>query len=198
MKLFERYAGEVKEEAGGRYKLERPYRRRHKREMNLQGRVKVLAFSLVRRGVFLLVWQKEADGVTKFMRRLVTSYTLHANQRHGRKGAVFAGAYRGVLVTCGKDMVYLSRRIHRLPLGKIVRRFGWVETTAVGISEEYLYSSYGNYLDGRSNSWLDPETVLSEWKNLGPEGQKSYREFVQDERVVEEPWIKALPVADEL
>lgn len=186
MKLMERYAGGVVEQSDKRYKSDRPYRLKRKKEMALTGEVKILAYCLMRQSIHMLVWQKDIDGVTKLMRRLVTNYTMYLNRRHGRRGKVFAGVYKGVLVSKKDKQVFLTRWIHRLPAGKKVRRFGPVETVTGFTPEEYLYSSYKKYLNHEDNEWFSAERILKEFEKNKDGKTLEYRKFVERDDVDEE------------
>jgi putative transposase len=186
LKLMDRYLGQVKAETDTRFKTERPYRLKYKQQMNLVGEVQILAYCLMRHNIQLLVWQKNPDGLTKLMRRLLTNYTMYINRRHRQRGKVFAGVYKGILVKPGAEMVYLSRQIHRAPAGKKVFRFGPVETVSGFTPEEYLYSSLGNFLKSQQTGWVNPEPILVEFEKMKGGQWKSYREFVNDEKVVDE------------
>jgi hypothetical protein len=189
MTLLERYCGGILNKGDARYKSDRPYRMKLKMKMVLVGEVKVLVYCFMRQNIHLIIWQKNRDGITKLMRRLMTNYTMYINRRHRKKGKLFSGVYKGVMVPRGEKLVYLSRWIHLLPRSKSVRRFGLVESVTETTPEEYLYSSYGKFIKGDKNEWFDPEMILAEFEKLPSRTRESYKQFVESnpvEKKVEE------------
>jgi hypothetical protein len=186
LKLWERYIGGKVAQENNRYKPDRPYRLRQKQEMVLKDQIKILTYCQMPKSIYLLIWQRDADGITKLMRRVITNYTMYLNRRHGKRGKVFAGVYRGVLITDEQKMVALSRWIHRVASGKIVRRFGPVETVSGLGHEEYLYSSYRSFLADEQNSWLDTKPVKQGFEKMAGGKWKTYSEYVDDNKVADE------------
>jgi len=181
--LMERYCGGIIKNQGLRYKSDRPYRIKRKISMTLKNEVKVLAYCLLRQGIYLLVWQKHKNGITQLLRRIITGYTMYVNKRHRQKGKLFSGAYRGVLVPSKEKLIYLSRWIHLLPKTKKVKRFGLVESETNLEPEEYLYSSFGKYVNGVANEWFDTGPVMQPFEKLKVGRWKSYSDFVGSKEI---------------
>lgn len=156
------------------YKDERPYLKKRRRAMNLKGEVEVLAYCLMQDHFHLLLWQREKDGISKFMRRLMTAYGMYFNKKYGRRGSLFEGIYKAVAINPPEDVLAASRYIHLKPVARTVSRFGPLTTVTGSRPEEYLYSTY-RYYAGEETGWINLQRIL----DLAG-GVKAYRSFVED------------------
>lgn len=177
--LMGRYLGKQVADPDSRFKTERPYIVRHKKEMNLNGKVKVLAYCLLPDHFHILIKQETTDGMTQMMRRVVTNYVMYFNRRYKRHGVLFENVYRAVQIPDTQMAVWLGKYIHLNPLSRTVRRFGLVETSSVQTPEYYLYSSYQNYIKSRNEPWVDVDWMELQVKQLFPDAP-NYKSFVED------------------
>ena len=107
-----------------------------------------------------------ADG----MRHLNGSYTSYFNRRHGRRGHLFQGRYRGHLIEEEGYFLEVSRYIHLNPVrAKLVDR-----------PRQWAWGSYPGYsrLD-RKVPWVTYERVLGEFGRTQREARRAYRRFVR-------------------
>lgn len=58
--------------------------------------VDILAYTLMTNHFHLVLREREEGGISKFMRKLSTSYSMYFNARHNHDGVVFQGRYRCV------------------------------------------------------------------------------------------------------
>jgi hypothetical protein len=57
-----------------------------------------------------------------------------------------------------------------------------------------LYSSFASFLKNESNEWLDTRIIISEFEKMANGKWSSYKEFVNDEKVVVSDWlVKTVP-----
>ena len=180
---LERYLTPYKTDSNTRFKTERPYIVRHKQEMSLNGEVFLLAFCLMPDHIHLLIRQINADGMTELMRRVGTNYVMHYNMKYHRSGTLFENGYRAVKVDSEEQIIHLSRFIHRNSGRRKVQRFGPVETITGIRSEEYMYSSYRNFVYSVNSEWLTTNYLLSLFEKLYGNKWKNYHEFVEDLKV---------------
>jgi putative transposase len=136
---------------------------------NYFGQVKLLAYCLMPNHFHLLINQNDSKSINFFMRSLATKYVRYFNKRHRRIGPVFQGVYKAVLVETERQFLYLTKYIHRNPLDILPTR---------RVLEGYKYSSYPNYLQKFSQSWVDTEDILSYFSKTNA-GQ-SYQNFVEE------------------
>lgn len=143
-----------------RFKGDRPYRVRHKQEMNLKEEIEIWAYCLMPNHFHLLIKQKNEKGIVKLMRRVMTYYVMYFNQKYHRQGTLFSGVYRAVNIEEGIPALKLSRYIHLNPVQRSVKRFGPVETVTGSRPGDYLYSSYQAYLKKRDIPWVNMSSLV--------------------------------------
>lgn len=138
---------------------------------NLEKEIDLLAFCLMPNHFHLLIKQKTIDGMTKLLRRLLTTYSMYFNKRYDRVGTLYQGKYKAALIRTDEDLLHLSRYIHLNP-AEIIR----------SDLISYLYSSYPYYLGHKKAVWVKPEFILKFFSNekrlpfLG--SHPSYEKFV--------------------
>jgi len=77
--------------------------------------VAIGAFCLMPNHFHLYVTPVQEDGVSKFMQRLQTAYTMYFNERHERSGALFQGAFKAQHANTDAYARYLFSYIHLNP-----------------------------------------------------------------------------------
>ena len=97
----------------------------------------------------LLIREKQENGISKFMQKLLTGYTMYFNKKHHRTGALFEGVFKGVHVDEDRYLKYLYAYIHLNPIGIIDS--GWKnkkiedKKKAREFIDSYPYSSFFDY-----------------------------------------------------
>ncbi len=160
-----------KDEVGLQKKLADPltsYKERDKilkllRLNNFADEIALLAYCLMPNHFHLLVKQKEARSINKFMKSLATRYTMYFNKKYKRVGNLCQDIYKAVLVNTDEQFVYLSAYIHRQAIGKDL---------VAGQPSSYL-----NYLGQQKTTWVHPEEILLLFSKNNP--RFSYRAFVE-------------------
>lgn len=113
--------------------------------------VDIGAYCLMPNHFHLLLREKSGDGVTTFMRKLLTSYSMYFNTKYKRTGVLFQGRFRATHADNDAYLKYLFSYIHLNPI-KIIDP-EWKEngitnrTKAEKYLEGYRYSSYLDYID---------------------------------------------------
>ncbi len=94
------------------------------------------------------------DGVSTFMQRVQTAYSMYFNKKYGRSGRLFQGTFRARHVDTDRYHDWLFAYIHLNPVKKIEP--AWKEHGIVDVAgakryiEQYPYSSYIDYfVDGK-------------------------------------------------
>lgn len=117
------------------------------REENL---ISICAYCLMPNHFHLLVYEKNEHGISKFMQKLMTGYTMYFNNRHERSGALFQGKFKATHANEDAFLKYLVSYIHLNPVKLIEPR--WKENgiqdrqSAEKFLHQYRYSSYLDYL----------------------------------------------------
>ena len=81
--------------------------------------VDVMIFTLMPNHFHLLIRQKKEGGITKFMQKVCTGYTMYFNKKYKRVGGLFQGRFKSVLVNREEHFIYLPFYIDINPLGLI-------------------------------------------------------------------------------
>ncbi len=125
------------------------------------------AYCLMPNHFHFLVREIVDGGISKFMGKLLTSYSSYFNKRHGRTGRLFEGTFKAEHVFYDGYLKYLFSYIHLNPI-KLIQK-DWKEkgirnkSAAVKYLNNYQYSSYIEYSTGS----VDGSLILS--KNAFPE-----------------------------
>jgi len=136
-------------------------------EMSERFEVDIFTYVLMSNHYHLLVRTNRAN-LKKAMQWFGTTYTRRFNNRNCKKGHLFQGRYKSILVQNDAYLMQLSCYIHRNPLrAGIVRRL-----------IDYKWSSYPIYAYAKKGpAWLSTKVILSYFK--GADKHKQYREKVQ-------------------
>lgn len=78
--------------------------------------VDILCYCLMPNHFHLLVRQRVEHGISRYMQRLLNSYSRYFNTRYRRTGVLFAGQFRGVRITSDAQLLHVSRYIHLNPI----------------------------------------------------------------------------------
>lgn len=92
------------------------------------------AYCLMPNHFHVLIREKDEGGISKFMQKLMTSYTMYFNKKHDRTGAIFGSSFKARHVTGDNHLKYLFAYIHLNPR-KVTKEL-----------KKYKYSSYPDYL----------------------------------------------------
>lgn len=133
----------------------------------------LVCYCLMPNHFHFLIKQNTKVAVTKFLRRVLTSYVMYFNKRYQREGSLFQGKPRGVSVKNESYLLHLSKYIHLNPF----------ELDPNKPLESYLYSSYPVYLNKKSRSWIRSSEILGFFKSARAVSLKdfvSYQNFVEN------------------
>jgi len=101
---------------------------------------------------------------------LNVSYSVYFNKRHRRKGHLFQGRFKAILLDANEYLILLSRYIHLNP----------VRAKIVTHPLEYSWSSYPVFAGKRQKpDWLTTETVLSYFGKEKKEATRNYKSYVE-------------------
>ncbi|MFA6251671.1 MAG: transposase [Candidatus Paceibacterota bacterium] len=112
--------------------------------------VSIGAYCLMPNHFHILIIQKEDEGISKFMKKLLTAYVMYFNKKYERTGSLFEGKFKAEHVDHDRYLKYLYSYIHLNPIKLIDKK--WKEegiknkNQALKFLNEYKYSSYADYL----------------------------------------------------
>lgn len=112
--------------------------------------VKIGVYCLMPNHFHLLVEENITGGISRFMQKLLTGYTMYFNTKYERSGTLFQGTFKARHVRDERYLFHLISYIHLNPV-KFIDPY-WKENGIANrkIAEEYLnhylYSSFLDYL----------------------------------------------------
>lgn len=116
--------------------------------------VDIHAFCLMPNHYHLLISPKIENGIPRFMHKVGTGYVKYFNQKYDRKGTIFEGKYKSILVSKEPHFYHLPYYIHFNPLDLKFKewREGILKDSkrAMEYLENYRWSSHLDYL-GKKN-----------------------------------------------
>ncbi|KKR28395.1 MAG: hypothetical protein UT61_C0051G0007 [Candidatus Woesebacteria bacterium GW2011_GWA1_39_8] len=127
--------------------------------------VQIIAFCFMPTHIHLLLKQLTKNGISDYMRKILDGYTRYFNTIHKRKGPLWEGKFRNVLVKTDEQLIHLTRYIHLNP----------VSAALANKPEDWEYSSYAEYL---SEDQCNSMCLFSNIIDIQP---SSYRKFVNDQ-----------------
>lgn len=117
-----------------------------------------------------LLKQTQENGVSEFMHKLDTSYTMFFNLNNNRSGRLFESTFKAKMIVSDELLLHVSRYVHLNPVVK-----GLVKHP-----NEWRWSSYKEYFDPTIKPVCDHEEILNRF--ISPE---RYRAFVEDTEVIQ-------------
>jgi putative transposase len=110
--------------------------------------IDIAAYCLMPNHFHIIAREREYGGISKFMQKLLTAYTMYFNTKQKRTGTLFQGRFKATHAEDDRYLRYLIAYVHLNPVKLIESK--WKEN---GISdrvraEKYLYQyKYSSYLD---------------------------------------------------
>jgi putative transposase len=121
--------------------------------------VDVLAFVLMHNHYHLLLRERKENGISKFMHKIGTAYTLYFNNKHDRTGSLFQGKYKRVHIQNDNQLLYIPHYIHLNPIKE--KSFS-TQKAKIQYLENFKWSSYVDYVGGKNfSSVTQREYILS-------------------------------------
>jgi putative transposase len=150
--------------------------------LNIQGEtlIEIGAYCLMPNHFHLLVKEKSDGGISIFMSKLSTAYTMYFNKRYQRSGALFQGVFKSEHADRDEYLKYLFSYIHLNPV-KIIdpnwRKNGPRDVEKINIFLiDYRYSSFQDYNGEKRGE----ATILN---------KKAFPEYFEDKSFIEEMYF---------
>lgn len=126
--------------------------------------IDVVAYCLMPNHFHMLVYLKDRDGLTRFMKSLMTAYSMYFNIKYRRSGALFEGRFLASRIDNEAYLWHVSRYIHLNPLDIDVDY------------ASYSFSSLRQYAGEQGYDWLKKDRLVETSKEV-----KAYAAFVADD-----------------
>ncbi|KKP86968.1 MAG: Transposase [Parcubacteria group bacterium GW2011_GWC1_35_8] len=152
--------------------------------------VSIGAWCIMTNHFHLLVKQEVDGGITKFMKKLGTGYSMFFNIKYQRTGALFGGPFKSKLI--GNDDNYMRQLFAYIHINSLEIKFpNWEEQVNKKPSvemkkflESYKYSSYCDYI-GKARvekNIIKPESFPDYFSGL-----QSFKDFIENYFIENEP-----------
>jgi len=112
--------------------------------------VDIGVYCLMSNHFHLLLHEKQENGISSFVGKLLTAYSMYFNKKNNRTGKLFEGAFKATHINNDNYLKYLFSYIHLNPIKIIDPK--WKENgitnknNIVKFLEGYNYSSYLDYI----------------------------------------------------
>mgnify|MGYP001561057033 CR=1 FL=1 len=127
--------------------------------------VRIICYCPMPTHLHLILKQLTEKGISRFMNNILNSYTRYFNIKHNRKGPLWEGRFKKVLVESDEQLLHLTRYIHLNPVT------GYLVNNPI----EWKWSSYQEFV----NKGLLEEAICEydDVLDIKPDG---YKAFVED------------------
>lgn len=147
--------------------------------------VSIGSWCLMRNHFHILIRQEIDGGITKFMKKLGTGYSMYFNIKYERQGALFGGPFKSKLV--GADDNYMKQLFAYLHLNPLEIKFpNWQESIGSRSNDmrdflkEYPYSSYTDLLSKTKAGRVEKNIINIDNFPAYFEETDSFQEFVEN------------------
>ncbi len=130
--------------------------------------VYVGAYCLMPNHFHILLKENSGRGISKFMSKLLTAYSMYFNKKYGHSGSLFQGVFKAQHADSDNYLKYLFSYIHLNPV-KLVQQ-DWKENGITDFEltknflDNYKYSSYSDYLyDKESKNLILNKSAFPEY-----------------------------------
>ncbi len=130
---------------------------------------RIHTYCLMSNHYHLLIETPQAN-LSRAIQWLNVSYSVYFNKKHRRRGHLFQGRFKAILIDANEYLTLLSRYIHLNP----------VRAKIVTHPMEYPWSSYPAFAGkGRKPDWLETDTVLSYFGREKKEAIINHKNYVE-------------------
>lgn len=128
--------------------------------------VEIIAYCFMPTHIHLILKQLKRAGISNFMCNILNSYTRYFNNKNIRKGPLWEGRFKSVMVETDEQLLHLTRYLHLNPTTSLL----------VESPEGWEFSSYREFIGKIKEDTLCKN---SEYLNISPE---EYNDFVMSRR----------------
>ena len=128
------------------------------KEKRVKKLVSILGYCLMPNHFHFILYEHTESGISKFMGKLLTAYSMYFNTKYERSGPLFTHPFRSEHIKNESQYMYIFSYLHLNPLSIIDKT--WKDEgiknkkDAKEFIEKYEYSSYKDFLKNR------PESVI--------------------------------------
>lgn len=143
--------------------------------------ISIGAYCLMPNHFHVLITPLSEDGLSKFMQKLSTAYSMYFNDTRKRTGGLFEGKFKSQHINNDKQLKYIFSYIHLNPVKLIDSK--WKENgiknlkTAFEYLSSYPYSSFPDYLENKRKEKIILK--LSDFPNYFPSANNFKEEIIE-------------------
>jgi REP element-mobilizing transposase RayT len=130
---------------------------------------KLFAYVLLPKQLHLLIEPLQDSTISTIMHNLNSTYTKVFNSRYGKKGHVFQGRFKAVIIEKDGYLLGLTRHIHLCPQ----------QLKAANDLKKYPYSSYQFYIAAPADFFAN---APDDWPDLRKETAEALSYFTQEDK----------------
>ena len=148
--------------------------------------VDIAAYCLMPNHFHLILHEISGDGISRFMQKLMTGYTMYFNARHERNGVLFQGKFKAIHAKDDRYLKYLIAYVHLNPieLTKIFEKERLSVSKEVRSLNSYPYSSYLDYCGKkRAENVIVNRCVLPDYFSTPSKFRSHIKEWLEYGRV---------------
>lgn len=127
--------------------------------------VQIITYCLMPTHIHLILKQLMHNGISDFMGNVLNSYSRYFNLKHRRKGPLWEGRFKSILVEDNEYLLHLTRYIHLNP----------VTARLVDRPEDWNMSSYNEYVAA-----VDSEDCICQYDGILDINSDSYEQLVRN------------------
>jgi putative transposase len=112
--------------------------------------VSILGYCLMPNHFHIILYEHTEGGVSKFMGKLLTAYSMYFNTKYERSGPLFTHPFRSEHINSESQYMYIFSYVHLNPISIIDKK--WKENgvknkkEATEFIEKYQFSSYQDFI----------------------------------------------------
>ena len=129
----------------------------------------------------ILVHEKQSGGITKFMLKLSTSYSMYFNKFYERSGRLFQGPFQSKYIDRDEYLNYLFAYIHLNPVKLVDSSWKEKGIKDMGLAKQHLSKyAFSSYLDFLGNN-REYSLILN--KEAFPDyfsSEQGFESFIED------------------
>lgn len=139
------------------------------------------AYCLMPNHFHLLITPLSEDGLSKFMQKLSTAYSMYFNETNKRIGGLFEGKFKSQYISTDRQLKYNFSYIHLNPIKLIDSKWKENGIKNLKIAFEYLNSyPYSSFLDFMGKNRLENKILkLSNFPNYFPSKNYFKEEIIE-------------------
>ncbi len=128
--------------------------------------VQIIAYCFMPTHIHLVLRQLTDLGISKYMNLILKSYAKYFNLKHKRKGPLWEGRFKSVLVENNEQLLHLTRYVHLNPFSAGI----------ITAPDEWFFSSYRQYI-----GIVDTKERFCKYTDVIEMSENKYKKFVEEQ-----------------